>query len=68
MTKVVIETAGHTITVEDDDTDLNAAAAKALELWHATRDPNLTRGFSATGFSTERSGAEGGFTSGFDHH
>ncbi len=66
MTKVHIEAFGHIITVETD-TDLDAAAAKALELWRSTSDPAHTRGPGAAGFTTERSGAEGTFTSGFDH-
>lgn len=41
MTKVQIETAGHTITVEADGADLDTVAAKALELWTATRDPQI---------------------------
>lgn len=67
MTKVQIETAGHVVLVEAD-TDLDAVAAKALELWQATRDQHPGRGFSAAGFSSERSGADGTYTSGFDHH
>lgn len=67
MTKVVISTAGHEITIEADGADLDTAAAKALELWRATRDPQLSRGYNAAGFTTERSAAEGTFTSGYDH-
>jgi hypothetical protein len=67
MTKVVITTAGHEITVEADDVDLDQAAAKALELWQATRDPQMARGYNTAGFVTERSGAQGGYTSGYDH-
>jgi hypothetical protein len=67
MTKVVIETAGHVITVEDDDSNLDTAARKALELWLATRDPNMLRGYSVAGFTSERSGADGTYVSGYDH-
>lgn len=67
MTKVVIEVAGHSVTIEADDTDLDTTAAKTLELWTATRDPQMTRAFGSAGFTSERSAAEGTFTSGYDH-
>lgn len=53
MTKVDITTAGHTVIVEADD-PLTAVASKALELWHATRDPKLDQAWGATGFTAER--------------
>jgi hypothetical protein len=53
MTKVDITTAGHTIIVDSDD-PLDTVAAKALELWNATRDPALNRAYGTTGFAAER--------------
>lgn len=67
MTKVVIDVAGHSVTIEADE-GLDAVAAKALELFQATRDPQMTRGYNAAGFLMERSGAQGDYTSGYDHH
>lgn len=63
MTKVDITTAGHTVIVEADAT-LDEVAAKALELWQATRDPKLDQVHGATGFVAERSDPT--YTSGFD--
>ena len=54
MAKVDISTAGHTIVVESD-ADLNTVAAKALELWQATRDPKLDVAQGTAGFVAERS-------------
>lgn len=61
MTKVDITTAGHTVIVECDG-DLDVVAAKALELWRATRDPRIDRAYGATGFTTER--ADGSYCDG----
>lgn len=55
MTKVDITTAGHIVIVEASD-PLDVVAAKALELWKATRDPALDRATGATGFIAERAG------------
>jgi hypothetical protein len=55
VAKVDITTAGHTIIVEADGADLDVIAAKALELWRATRDPKLDQAYAPTGFTTERS-------------
>ncbi|MCX4470468.1 hypothetical protein OOK41_09130 [Micromonospora sp. NBC_01655] len=62
MTKVDITTAGHTIIVESDD-DLDTVAAKALDLWRATRDPRLDRAAGPSGFHIERAEpTDGGLT------
>lgn len=53
MAKIDITTAGHTIIVEDDNATLDAVALKALELWWATRDPKLDRGFGVSGMATD---------------
>jgi hypothetical protein len=50
---VQIEVAGHVVEVDSAKDDLDAVAAKALELFTATKDPDLQRGFPATGFATE---------------
>ncbi len=65
MTKVHIEAYGHIVTVESD-ADLDGVAAKALDLWQATHDPAPTRGPGTAGFTSERSGADGTYTSGHD--
>ncbi len=52
MTKVDITVAGHTIIVEAD-ADLDAVAAKALELYWATHDANRP----AIGFGSHLAGA-----------
>jgi len=57
MAKVDLTTAGHTVIVEADE-PLDVLAAKALELWRATRDPKLDRNWAATGFTAERSNGE----------
>lgn len=54
--KVEIVTAGHSITIEDNDCGLDAVATKALELWWATRDPKLDRGYGTAAVTTERDG------------
>ncbi len=64
MTKVHIEAFGHIVTVEAD-TDLDGVAAKALDLWQATRDQR-PQSVPAAGFTTDRSGAQGNYTSGPD--
>jgi hypothetical protein len=51
--RVQIEVAGHVVEVDSAKDDLDAVAAKALELFTATKDPDLQRGFPATGFATE---------------
>lgn len=53
MTKVDITTAAHTVIVEADE-PLDAVAAKALELWRATRDPKLDQAWGVTAAITER--------------
>lgn len=53
MAKVDITTAGHTIIIEDDSSSLDAICMKALELWHATRDPKLDRGYGTASMATE---------------
>jgi hypothetical protein len=66
MTKVEIDSAGHRVTVDAADADLDTAAAKALELWNATSKSPASRGPAAAGFITERSSADGLYTSGHD--
>lgn len=56
MAKVDITTAGHTVIVEDDTASLDAVATKALELWWATRDPKIDRGFGVAGQVAEQGG------------
>lgn len=53
MPRVEIVTAGHQITVDDDTCGLDAIATKALELWWATRDPKLDRGYGTASMTTE---------------
>ncbi len=56
MTKVDITTGGHTVIVECD-ADLDAVAAKALDLWERTRDPRRGYGFAQhLGGSYDRAG------------
>lgn len=62
--KVDITTAGHTIVIDVEGGDLDTVAAKALELWHATRDPRIDKAFGSSGFSLERANPD--YTSGHD--
>jgi hypothetical protein len=64
VTKVDITTAGHTVIVEIDGGNLDEVAAKALELWKATRDPRLDKAYSPSGFQMERSNPD--YISGYD--
>lgn len=66
MARVEVTTAGHSVIVEAGDVDLDAVAAKALELWRATHTDQSNRGPATAGFTSERSGAQGNYTSGPD--
>ncbi|WBB94198.1 hypothetical protein [Verrucosispora sp. WMMC514] len=50
MARVEITTGGHSIVV-DADGELDHVAGKALFLWTRTRDPQLDRPVTATGFA-----------------
>lgn len=56
MARIELTTAGHSVVIDDDTTNLDAIATKALELWWATRDPRIDRGFGVAGLTVEQGG------------